>query len=242
MKNTKILSLIFKKTNSLITSDEYKEAYSLGKSFSRNRKLSFSNTIHFICSGLRKSISTEIDKFIEEYPYLKFPSISKQEFSKARQNISPEAFKELGTLFVNEFYSLKKDLRTWNGFNVLAVDGTNLQVPNTCECSKYFGFSSNQNKTITAMALASALYDVLNDIIIDARITRYKTSERAMAEQHIDSMIAALIKQDADTAIADDNKDKPLNLIYQSNRNFILALVFKRFIPLLVKSRLRKKY
>lgn len=55
------------------------------------------------------------------------------------------------------------------------------------------------------------------------------------------SMIAALIKKDADTAIADDNKDKPLNSIYQSNRNFILALVFKRLIPLLVKSRLRKK-
>jgi len=55
-------------------------------------------------------------------------------------------------------------------------------------------------------------------------------------------MIAALIKKDADTAIADDNKDKPLNSIYQSNRNFILALVFKRLIPLLVKSRLRKKY
>jgi len=83
---------------------------------------------------------------------------------------------------------LKKDLRTWNGFNVLAVDGTSLQVPDTCECSKYFGFSSNQNKTITAMVSASALYDVLNDIIIDARITRYKTSERAMAKQHIDSI------------------------------------------------------
>lgn len=40
MKNTKLLSLILKETNTLITSNEYKEAYSLGKSFSRNRKLS----------------------------------------------------------------------------------------------------------------------------------------------------------------------------------------------------------
>lgn len=94
----------------------------------------------------------------------------------------------LCALFVNKFYNLKKDLRTWNGFNVLAVDGTSLQAPDTCECSKYFGFISNQNKTITAMASASALYDVLNDIIINARITRYKTSERAMAKQHIDSI------------------------------------------------------
>ena len=55
------------------------------------------------------------------------------------------------------------------------------------------------------------------------------------------SMIAALIKKDADAAIANDNKDKYLNSTYQSNRNFILGQVFKRIIKLLVKSRLRNK-
>ena len=381
MKNTKLLFLILKETNNLITSDEYKEAYSLGNSFSRKRKLSFSNTVHFICSALRKSISSEIDNFIEEHTYLNFPNITKQAFSKARQNISPEAFNELCRLFVEKFYSLKKNLNTWNGFNILAIDGTSLQVPDTEECGKYFGLSSNQNKTRTAVATASALYDVLNDIIVDARITKYKTSERYIAKQHIEvlvnripsknsivifdrgypsydmfdhlndkgllflmrvstsfklvqsidsddsileyklkgeikkvrvlriklsedvtevlvtniydekittiefkelyflrwgveskykelkssikieefsgtkpiaieqdfytsiylSMIAALIKKDADAAIANDNKDKSLNSTYQSNRNFILRQVFKRIIKLLVKSRSRNK-
>ena len=189
MKNTKLLSLILKETNNLITSDEYKEAYSLGNSFSRKRKLSFSNTVHFIYSALRKSISSEIDNFIEEHTYLNFPNITKQAFSKARQNISPEAFNELCRLFVEKFYSLKKNLNTWNGFNILAIDGTSLQVPDTEECGKYFGLSSNQNKTRTAVATASALYDVLNDIIVDARITKYKTSERYIAKQHIEVLV-----------------------------------------------------
>ena len=189
MKNTKLLSLILKETNNLITSDEYKEAYSLGNSFSRKRKLSFSNTVHFICSALRKSISSEIDNFIEEHTYLNFPNITKQAFSKARQNISPEAFNELCRLFVEKFYSLKKNLNTWNGFNILAIDGTSLQVPDTEECGKYFGLSSNQNKTRTAVATASALYDVLNDIIVDGRITKYKTSERYIAKQHIEVLV-----------------------------------------------------
>ena len=381
MKNTKLLSLILKETNNLITSNEYKEAYSLGNSFSRSRKLSFSNTVHFICSALRKSISSEIDNFIEDYTCLNFPNITKQAFSKARQNISPEAFNELCRLFVEKFYSLKKNLTTWNGFNILAVDGTSLQVPDTEECGEYFGLSNNQNNTRTAVATASALYDVLNDIIVDARITKYKTSERYIAKQHIEvlanripsknsivifdrgypsydmfdhlndkgllflmrvstsfklvqsidsddsileyklkgeikkvrvlkiklsedvtevlvtniydekittiefkelyffrwgveskykelksnikieefsgtkpiaieqdfytsiylSMIASLIKKDADAAIANDNKDKPLNSTYQSNRNFILGQVFKRIIKLLVKSRSRNK-
>ncbi len=381
MKNTKLLSLILKETNTLITSNEYKEAYSLGKAFSRNRKLSFSNTVHFICSALRKSISSEIDNFIEDHTYLNFPNITKQAFSKARQNISPEAFNELCRLFVEKFYSLKKNLNTWNGFNILAIDGTSLQVPDTKECGEYFGLSSNQNKTRTAIASASAIYDVLNDIIVDARITKYRTSERYMAQQHIEalvdrissknsivifdrgypsydmfdylnnkellflmrvstsfklaqsidsddfileyklkgeikkvrvlkiklseevtevlvtniydekitpmefkelyflrwgveskykelkssikieefsgtkpvaieqdfyasiylSMIVALIKKDADVAIANDNKDKTLNSTYQSNRNFILGQIFKRIVQLLVKSKSRNK-
>ena len=188
MENTKLLSQILKHTNNLIISDEYKEAYSIGNSFSRKRKLSFSNAVYLICSVLRKSISLEIDNFIENHASLNFPNISKQAFSKARQNISPEAFKELCRLFVDSFYNSKKKLNTWNGFNILAVDGTSIQVPDTVECGKYFGVSKNQNETQTAVATASAIYDVLNDIIIDASITKFKTSERELAKQHLEQI------------------------------------------------------
>lgn len=381
MKNTTLLSTILKDTNNLITSSEFKEAYSLGNSFSRNRKLSFSNAVFFICSALRKSISSEINNFIEDHKYLNFPSITKQAFSKARQNISPEAFLELCRLFVDRYYSLNKNLATWNGFNILAVDGTSLQVPDTKECGEYFGLSSNQNDTKTAVATASALYDVLNDIVVDARITKFKTSERLIAKQHIEtidntfypqksiiifdrgypsydmfdylnskellflmrvstsfklaqsvkspdsilkykvkgeikkirvikvklsdevtetlvtniyddtitpvkfkelyflrwgveskykelknslkieefsgtkpiaieqdfyasiylSMVGALLKKDADIAIANDNKNKGLKAKYQSNRNFILGQVFKNIIHIITKNRHRKK-
>lgn len=40
MNNTKLLSNILKSTNALIQSEEYKEAYKIGNSFSRKRKLS----------------------------------------------------------------------------------------------------------------------------------------------------------------------------------------------------------
>lgn len=111
MQNIKLLSQILKRTNKLIISNKFKEAYSLGNSFSRKRKLSFSNAVYFICSALRKSMATEISNFIEEHAYLDFPDISKQEFSKARQNISPEAFKELCRLFVESFYGSTNTLK-----------------------------------------------------------------------------------------------------------------------------------
>lgn len=188
MNNINLLSIILKRTNTLIKSEEYKEAYRIDNSFSRKRKLSFSNVVYFICSALRKSLSTEINNFIEEHSYLEFPNISKQAFSKARQNISSEAFKELCRVFTDSFYNSNINLKKWNGFNIFAVDGTTLQVPDTSENIEYFGTSTNQSTTKTALASASALYDVLNDIVIDATISRYRTSERKMAHQHINSI------------------------------------------------------
>ena len=188
MTYSNLLSKILKSSNYLIKSEEYRHAYSIGKSFSRNRKLSFANSIYFICSALRKSISSEIANFIEDNSNLDFPNISKQAFSKARQNISYEAFKELCRLFVEMFYDSNIELKKWNGFNILAVDGTSLQVPDTSENIEIFGTRKNQYSTKTALACASALYDVLNDIVIDAKITSYPGDERLLARQHIDTI------------------------------------------------------
>ncbi len=71
------------------------------------------------------------------------PSLTKQAFSKVRQNISSSAFKELLQLStnVNYFY---KDTNLWHSYRLLAIDGTTLQVPNTDENKKYFGQSLNQ--------------------------------------------------------------------------------------------------
>ena len=91
-------------------------------------------------------------------------------------------------MFTDSFYNSNINLKKWNGFNVFAVDGTTLQVPDTSENIEYFGTSTNQSTTKTALASASALYDVLNDIVIDATISRYRTSERKMAKQHINSI------------------------------------------------------
>ena len=55
------------------------------------------------------------------------------------------------------------------------------------------------------------------------------------------SMVGALLKKDADIAIANDNKNKGLKAKYQSNRNFILGQVFKNIIHIITKNRHRKK-
>lgn len=63
-------------------------------------------------------------------------------------------------------------------FNIFAIDDTTLQIPDTLENMEYFGCKSNQSNTKTALASSSALYDVLNDIVIDATISTFPADER----------------------------------------------------------------
>lgn len=61
-----------------------------------------------------------LDSFTSELP----PFVSKQAISKARQEISHEAFIELFRLSVEQFYCNSTNLQTWNGFHIYAVDGS----------------------------------------------------------------------------------------------------------------------
>jgi hypothetical protein len=183
-----LLSQILKKSDKLINSSEFKEAYTADNTFIRDRKLSFENSIYFILSGLRKSLSIEIFEFSEKYKELLFKEVSKQAFSKARQNISHEAFAELCRLFVDVFYKSDLELKKWNGFNVFEIDGTSLQIPDTQENIEYFGCRKNQYETNTALVSASVMYDVLNDVVLDAIIDTYPAKEKNQARRHIDSI------------------------------------------------------
>jgi hypothetical protein len=55
------------------------------------------------------------------------------------------------------------------------------------------------------------------------------------------SMVASIIKKEADAEITNDNKDINLKSEYQANRNFILSEVLKKIIIIMVKPILGKR-
>lgn len=80
-------------------------------------------------------------------------------------------------------------LKTWKGFRLYAVDGTRIRLPNEATIKQSFGALGNDNKQHDCpMALASACYDVLNDLMIDTRIGHSKGSERAHALEHLNQV------------------------------------------------------
>ena len=78
----------------------------------------------------------------------------------------------------------------------LAIDDTSFQLPQTQRNMETFGVSVNQNSSPCAMASSSSLFDVLNDMIIDARIDSYNYGERKFAQEHLDESECIGLKND----------------------------------------------
>lgn len=176
----KILKMVYDKINSV----QYMERSRLKKGdFTRNRKMSFVQTIAVLLTGMRESIQTTLIKFIEEHA----PDIdtySKQAFSKGRLRVRPEAIRELIDTSVEAFYT-SGTYDTYNGYRILAVDGSKLNLPCSEELISVYGEQLTSGYP-QVQALSSCLYDVLNGIIIDTEIYPCRYRERDAAVNHVE--------------------------------------------------------
>jgi hypothetical protein len=88
-------------------------------------------------------------------------------YSQARRKFKGELFLHLNHLAQQEFYQeFDSEIERWQGRRILAVDGTCLNLPDTEQTRERFSIQANQH-TNSVQALASVLYDVLNDIGIN---------------------------------------------------------------------------
>jgi hypothetical protein len=134
---------------------------------------------------IKESSQNALERFFEKNGGDK--PISQQAFSLARQKIKWEAFLELFIFTVNTHYKLYKEkINRWKGFRIFAVDGSKLSLPNDPPLGKYFGTSGAGNTSPTAQG--SMLYDILNNLVADARIEPISTDERTLAGMHINQL------------------------------------------------------
>lgn len=177
----------FKKINNKINSIEFmeKNRYT-DKDFTRKRKLPFVSLILFMINLVKQTLQKELTNFISLISSSK-KNITKSAFSQSRRKLKAEAFIELNDTLVESFY-VDNDCKKWNGFRLLAIDGTCLTLPQSDEIIKDFGFAKNNvnPESIIPMATISSFYDLLNGIIIDSQIDQYNTSEFMLALAHLD--------------------------------------------------------
>jgi len=158
--------------------------------FIRDRKLGFKSIFSLVLCLIRKSTQLEIDNFLDTFVENRFNILtySKQAFSKARQNITEQAFTLLNDDIISGYYS-DNDFKKYKGWRLLGCDGSRIEIPNTEDTQSYFGYAENQHNRKTARALALGIYDLENEIMISSTLGHYNDSERELAETCIEKML-----------------------------------------------------
>lgn len=143
---------------------------------------------------LTKSLSSEIVNFVaclkSKCKHLIKDGFTKSAFTQARKKIKAEGFLALSQLIVTEYYKVEpgdNSIKRWKGHRLLAVDGSQITLPNTQGLYENFGSPSNQYGEANGLvqARASVLYDVLNHYILDSILSPLKEGERKHAINHL---------------------------------------------------------
>lgn len=187
MNKTEICKQIIRSITSYIDSPDCLEAHRSHNHFIRKRKLSFKQVVMYLLYSSKASMFQNLASILDDLGRDSFPSVSKQAVSKARSGILPSLFQELFNLSVDIFYKNVSRRKTWHGLHVFAIDGSKLQLPNSKSNFDEFVemFSAHNPERKFTMALASMVYDVLDDYIIHASINPYLSSERQAALNHL---------------------------------------------------------
>lgn len=156
--------------------------------FTRQRKLTFSTLILHGLNLIKGSAQQELDNTFEQLQPQALPArhVTPSAYTQARSKFSHQAFVEINQRFVEHFYQ-QPGFRTWHGFRLCAIDGSQLRLPHETGIVETFGLRSGKaNQRAVPMALASLYYDVLNQIVIDAQLSPSDTAERACVVKHLE--------------------------------------------------------
>ena len=162
------------------------------KNFTRKRKLPFHYLIFLLMNFIKRSYQDELDGFFQAFKGYEVSKriVSKVALSKARMKLKYEAFVELNRHLIDFFYRNFQPI-TWQGLNLLAIDGSTARLPRIEEIAKHFGVWHSKGGAECPIAKVSQMFDVLNNISIDAVISPKSVGERELAAQHFLNLLPA---------------------------------------------------
>jgi hypothetical protein len=109
-------------------------------------------------------------------------------FTQRRQQILPEVFPAMNQVLLNEFYTDNEERITkWKEeFRLLAIDGSRLNLPFSEQLKAEYGWTKNQNQTgDVVQGRVSVMYDVLNELVLDAELAPIAIGEITLAREHL---------------------------------------------------------
>jgi hypothetical protein len=193
-------------------------------------KLNFISTMLFMLNFVKKSFQIELNDFFKLVGS-KGESISKQGFSEARKKIRPEAFIKLFDTIVYWFYQ-EYPSKTFMGFRIFAIDASILEVNNSKGLKEAFGVAKGSSIEL-ARAMASCIYDIENNLIVKALITKCTDGERSVAIKLLNSFME--LRSNNDLFLFDRGYPSIDFFIYlkEANIKFIIRTPINNYKPAL---------
>lgn len=152
-----------------------KEFTTVSSDFSRKRKLSFERIVILIAKLCKKTLSVEIEQFFKEANIPMTYSVSA--FSQQRLKLNPEFYVVWNELLCACFYHYHHGaVKRWQGYRLVAGDGSNVSLVKTPALESYFGGQGNQSGTFV-QGKTFYFYDILNGLVLHSKITPYRTGE-----------------------------------------------------------------
>mgnify|MGYP004507903563 CR=1 FL=1 len=132
------------------------------KNFIRNRKLTPKDLVYYTLNNRGKTVKMELF-FRQEY---NIDEVSTAALLKQREKLNKES--------MQRFYG---EVKTYKGYIIAAIDGSDCEVPNTPETRIIYKPVTSENDQRVARIKLSNCYDVLNKYVLDTRVERYKEGE-----------------------------------------------------------------
>ena len=164
-----------------IDNEEFKNSFKIKRTdFTRNRKMNFKDVICYIINKKGLCTNMEINNYFEKINSDNI--ISVQALLDQRKKLNPVAFFELNKDYIKNFYNdFPNEVKTYNGYLVKAIDGSDIEVPNSKKSKENYGYINGDSENGIPRASASCVYDVLNKYITTSTINPYRTSEMEMS-------------------------------------------------------------
>lgn len=155
--------------------------------FIRTRKLPLQKIVGLLINLPKRSLSIELQSFFDSIGASDL-SCTKGAFSLQRTKLNPIFFTYWNQLLVQLFYHYYGNhVKRWEGYILLAVDGSNMQLMGVDEVVNYFGTAENKYGGVP-MARAMQIHDVLNDLTVWSDIFPRSQSENVVISNRIHNL------------------------------------------------------
>ena len=169
------------------------------KDFTRERVLTFSVVMLMLLQKTTKSIQRHLHTFLRQLSgNFQAARVTAGAWTQARAKLKHTAFIELNqAVVVPAVYAAEhaEHCRRWRGHRVLGVDGSQLWLPDHPEVVSEFDVvevtnHTGQTGTRYIPGRLSVLYDLLNQIGLDAQLSAVRTSEVELATAQLEHVQA----------------------------------------------------